>query len=230
MKIVITFTLFALSFGKAIALHCGSNWPYGKYCLPMPANQGCPNNWVKGYRHHDSEDYSGSGYHNVRNGHVPYLSSFGRNLGWGFCCKTANSHGGVSKSWPKGHYCIFRKGGHCPRGFGKGSIRWDDEDNNNKNSASGTLPDGDYGRNTKMYVCCRNDGSGPLQGLPPHDNFILMRYKGSCPSVSGHRGPYSGYLDWDTEDSRNIDEKLGVYPDGVTKFGSGIKIEFCTYK
>jgi len=30
---------------------------------------------------------------------------------------------------------------------------WDDEDDNNGNGVSGTLPDGDFGGNTKYYYC-----------------------------------------------------------------------------
>ena len=226
MKIIVAFLLFAFSFSETVIAH--NIWPRGQYCLPMPPNQGCPFGWAKGTRFHDSEDYSGSGHYNQRHGHYPHLTSFGRNLGWGFCCKTHNTL--VQKSWPKGSYCIFRKGGSCPRSFDQGSIFWDDEDVDNGNTYSGSVPDGHYDRNTRIYFCCRNDGSGRLKNLPTVQTFMLMRYKGSCPSVSGYRGPYTGFLDWDTEDTRNVDEKLGAHPDGVTKFGSGIKIEFCTYK
>ena len=57
---------------------------------------------------------------------------------------------------------------------------------------------------------------------------MLMRYKGRCPALSGYRGPHTGYLKWDTEDTRNRDERVGVFPDGVTT-PSYIKIEFCGY-
>jgi hypothetical protein len=40
-------------------------------------------------------------------------------------------------------------------GFNSGFIYWDDEDHNNENSHGGTLPDGEFGRNTKIYYCCR---------------------------------------------------------------------------
>ena len=33
-----------------------------------------------------------------------------------------------SGSWPRGRYCISRKGGSCARGFTTGSVYWDDED------------------------------------------------------------------------------------------------------
>lgn len=228
MKFVIAFFLSALSFSEVLA---EGGWPDGQYCLPMPANQRCPIDWVKGYRYHDTQDFAAhNGYFNKRNGHVPHLSVFGRNLGWGFCCKVKTSYPIVQTSWPKGNYCIFRKGGVCPDGFDAGSIFWDDEDDNNQNSVNGTIPDGYYGRNTKVRFCCREDGTEPLTDLPSGETFMLMRRKGSCPSVAGYRRAYSGYLYWDTEHTRNVDEKLGVYPDGESKCGRGVTIEFCTYK
>ena len=77
MKFVIAFFLSALSFSEVLA---ESGWPDGQYCLPMPANQRCPIDWVKGYRYHDTQDFPAhNGYFNKRNGHVPHLSvSFAR--------------------------------------------------------------------------------------------------------------------------------------------------------
>lgn len=57
--------------------------------------------------------------------------------------------------WPSGGYCILKKG-DCPSGFEPGYRFWDDEDNNNKNSYSGILPDGSYGGNTGIYFCCKD--------------------------------------------------------------------------
>ncbi|CAB4014791.1 Hypothetical predicted protein, partial [Paramuricea clavata] len=127
-----------------------------------------------------------------------------------------------------GQYCIFRRGGTCPKGFDEGFIFWDDEDTNNANRKRGSLPDGVYNSETKIEFCCRNDvfsisfwsivkcrAAGiNLSGLPRCRELILMRHKGSCPTISGYRGPYTGYLDWDTEDSGNKDEFVGVFPDG----------------
>ena len=116
-----------------------------------------------------------------------------------------------------------------------GSLRWDDEDESNINKRSGILPDGSYGSDTRIYFCCRNDPitvfgvQSSLKSLPRCSETILMRYKGSCPKVVGYTGPYTGFLQWDTEDSENIDERLGAYPDGQKTFGTGIKIEFCSY-
>ena len=88
-------------------------WPRGQYCLPMPSNERCPLGWEEGYRFHTTE-----GNNTVR-GDVPYVATRGKDLGWGFCCKTRVRYSRVS-SWPKGSYCIFRKGGFCPRGFMEG--------------------------------------------------------------------------------------------------------------
>ena len=49
-----------------------------------------------------------------------------------YCTKIVQ--GATGYQWPAGHYCIARYGGSCPDGFLEGSITWDDEDSNNKNS------------------------------------------------------------------------------------------------
>ena len=118
-----------------------------------------------------------------------------------------------------------------------GYLHWDDEDTRNANKLSGVLPDGSYGRNTDIYFCCRNDPIhhllwkvNKLSGLPKCSEMIVMRYKGKCPSSgNGYRGPHTGFLQWDTEDIRNADRRVGLFPDGQKTFGSGIKIEFCSY-
>ena len=57
--------------------------------------------------------------------------------------------------WPSGSYCIFRKGGSCPSGFSEGRRLHDDEDDSNRNSVSGQLPDGIYNGNTQYEFCCK---------------------------------------------------------------------------
>lgn len=227
MKIDLVFILLFVVFKS------NATWPQGQYCLPMSVNQVCPVAWEKGYRYHDLEDNNDDGGGQNRGGHAPYVKiKAGQDLGWGFCCKSRvrYHYATAATAWPKGQYCIFRKGGFCPRAFHEGTIYWDDEDSSNKNNASGTLPDGIYGDNTQMYFCCRDDGPRNLSGLPTCHSLILMRYKGPCPTVSGYQRPYSGYLDWNTEDSRNNDQRLDAHPDGVSKFASGTRIEFCTYR
>lgn len=225
IKILFAFLLLYVSSSRA-----NSAWPEGQYCLPMPVNQICPVAWQKGYRLHHTEQDRTEGQSNDRSGHIPYVFKFERSLGWGFCCKSKIRYSFEAPSWPKGRYCIFRKGGYCPRGFNEGTIYWDDEDKSNNNSALGTLPDGVYGKNTQIYFCCRNDGSRPLSGLPGCISLILMKYNNSCPTVTKYLGPYIGHLDWNTEDDWNSDQRLYAYPDGVSKFRSGTRIAFCTYR
>ena len=118
-----------------------------------------------------------------------------------------------------------------------GHLHWDDEDNSNANKRSGVLPDGNYNCNTDIHFCCRNDPKiirfpkeNFLKGLPKCAELIVMRYKGTCPAHgNGYLGPHTGYLQWDTEDNKNIDWRSGVFPDGKKTFASGIKIEFCSY-
>ncbi|XP_028397329.1 uncharacterized protein LOC114521112 [Dendronephthya gigantea] len=235
------FSIFVLGTLSILGLSKAS-WPDGRYCLPMPSNRVCPSGWSKGYRRHDVEDDDQKTYCDARrHGWVPYNSNYCHNLRWGFCCKTRSNYPPTRKTWPKGAYCIFRYGGRCPRGFATGYHYWDDEDDNNVNSRSGVLPDGWYGRDTKIYFCCRNDPVkqsfnriNRLYGLPKCSEMILMRYKEKChPPQSGYLGPHTGYLQWDTEDNRNRDEHFGVFPDTTKSsgrtFGSGIVIQFCSY-
>ncbi|XP_028406004.1 uncharacterized protein LOC114528541 [Dendronephthya gigantea] len=198
-------------------------WPEGQYCLPMPLNEQCPLGWERGYRVHSTE-----GNDTIR-GEVPYVKRHAhRSLEWGFCCKTRVSYYRSNLKWPQGRYCVFRKGGFCPQEFIEGSIHWDDRDAQNTNRFVGTLPDGVYNQNTQIYFCCRIDGSRMLTGLPQCYSMILMRF-GTCPTVDGYLGPHKGYIDWNTEDLFNNDQSSQGYPDGFSRFKSGIKIEFCSY-
>lgn len=229
MMIGFVFVSLALSMSNGHPTR-RSTWPSGQYCLPMPHNEQCPRGWNKGYRHHDTENKNTA---NQKHNRVPYLSNFGKDIGWGFCCKiNYYSWPWSYVLWPKGQYCIFRKGGYCPRGFNKGSMYWDDEDKNNGNSFSGTLPDGKYDKDTLMYFCCRNDGPQVIKtlALPTCHELVLMRYQNACPSMTDYQGPYTGHLEWDSEDSSNKDKKIGVYPDGKTLTSTGIRIEFCSYR
>ena len=104
-----------------LSLSEAQSWPDGTYCLPKPRNSPCPSGWKTGHRHHDTEDRDGSMYCNVkRHGWVPYNTAWCRNLGWGFCCKTRANYPPTGKTWPRGAYCIFKKGVSCPRGFSSG--------------------------------------------------------------------------------------------------------------
>jgi len=48
----------------------------------------------------------------------------------------------------------------------------------------GKLPDGVYNRNTKIFFCCRRDGSADLPiVLPTSVPFYLLKFGDSCQKV-----------------------------------------------
>ena len=110
---------------------------------------------------------------------------YNKNIKTQFCTKTDTTHD-YGIIWPKGSYCIGKKGS-CPGGFAHGWIRWDDEDKRNRNSFSGILPDGVYNKNTRVDFCCRNDGFPTnLIILPMDKPFYLYRLcRDGCQRVRG---------------------------------------------
>ena len=91
---------------------------------------------------------------------------------------------------------------------------WDDEDYRNSNYYTGTLPDGVYGLNTKIYFCCRSDGSylTPI-ALPTSTPFYLYRLGGDCQRVSG-MSITGDYIITDDENSFNQNLCTGLQPAG----------------
>ena len=121
------------------------------------------------------------------------------------------------------------KGGSCPGNFSRGSIYWDDEDNGNRNTKSGTLPDGAYGRNTEIEICCRTDGDkkDPIS-LPILMPFFLLAYESAeCQQVKWAVVNVE-WIRFDNEDTNNVDSQRGTHP-----YGAGIhdhKIHYCYYQ
>ena len=112
-------------------------------------------------------------------------------------------------------------------GFSEGRIKWDDEDTKNDNLHSGTLPDGNYGKDTVVQFCCRSDGSAeaPIE-LPMRDPFFLLKHSSTCQAVMGMRVTEE-WLFWDCEDKENKNVWSGKLPESlVTK---DIKLYFCYY-
>ena len=197
-------------------------WPYGTYALPM-TTRGCPPGWRTGWRYQDNEDNRNINSKS-RGINSRMRVVINRNLKMYYCVKTYN--GPRYPSWPRGTYCIAKKG-RCPRGFRVGSVFWDDEDNRNRNSRYGTLPTGIYNRNTKIYYCCRSDGSyNTYIRLPTTRPFYLYRYGSRCQRVSGMR-IYNDFIRTDDEDNRNINSCAGAHPAGSC--GRNIRINFCYY-
>ena len=203
----------------------GLSWPYGRYALPKPV-RGCPPGWSTGSRYQDNEDS-----YNINSESAGITSrmsvSVGRDTRIDYCVKN-NAGSYYSGSWPSGRYCIARKGYSCPIGFTTGSVYWDDEDTANINWRSGTLPDGIYGRDTKIYFCCRSDGfTSTAIRLPTTRPFILYRYSSIfCQSVAGMR-VRSDYILTDDEDNFNLNYCTGTHPAGTC--GRNIRINFCYY-
>ncbi|KAH3865545.1 hypothetical protein DPMN_028585 [Dreissena polymorpha] len=205
-------------------------WPRGTYGL-MKTASGCPGehvSWLQGSRFQDTEDISS------RNSFPSDITRFlagsfaSNNIQTEFCIKSQFQVSEYDDDWPRGAYCLLKKG-NCPTGFQSGSIFWDDESLFNTNSASGTLPDGDYGYNTRIYYCCRNDGPTSSQIILPNDRpFVLLRYGMTCQNVhSMQMKELSVY--WDDDDLSNSDSASGMHPydDGG---GDDHRLHFCYYQ
>nr|XP_054774222.1 uncharacterized protein LOC129282359 [Lytechinus pictus] len=202
-------------------------WPDGTYGLPKPTS-GCPDGWHDGYRYHDTEDDDSNNYwSNPLHLEGSRGSNNMRNY---FCMKTTSAApSGLGWAWPAGSYCIYKRGS-CPSGFTEGNIYWDDEDDNNGNSVSGVLPDGDYGRNTRIYFCCRTDGYAHIPiYLPTDDNFILFPLYSTCQSVNG-MSVSNEYFRWDNEDDNNRDSQTQMHPyEGLQGGNHNVVLHFCYY-
>ena len=201
-------------------------WPDGTYSLPQAAG-GCPAaDWFSGWRYQDNEDDSNDNYWDPSNLNSYLKIDLGRNFRSYYCTKTHSSGSGFT--WPKGNYCIARYGGSCPSGFQDGSIFWDDEDDSNKNNLVHPLPDGDYGKNTRIYYCCRSDGSSANEILlPPTKAFVLYCHYGVCQRIKGMNLPVTLKLHFDDEDSHNINSCSGDRPDGPC--GRNHDVYMCYY-
>ena len=92
-------------------------WPEGTYGLPMPKS-GCPKRsnfpWHSGYRKHDTEDDdSNNKWSSPFDLAGPYNKN---NMYQKFCVKTKGTASDYNLPWPKGQYCILKKG-KCPEGL-----------------------------------------------------------------------------------------------------------------
>ncbi|CAH3019574.1 unnamed protein product [Porites evermanni] len=202
-----------------------NKWPSGDYGLPKPTS-GCPDkNWREGFRYQDSENVQNTNL--VSNG--SHLS--GRVSQHGVrqeFCMHHDTPAGESIPWPRGKYCIYRKGGKCPLGLSEGWIRWDDE--NRKidfpNSLGGDLPDGIYGQNTLIYFCCSISGrKSAAISLPYKTPFYLIAYGSSeCQQVT------SEYLQFDDEDQENTNSHSRISPYGASEDPYNNRLYYCYYQ
>ncbi|XP_059145207.1 uncharacterized protein LOC131932330 [Physella acuta] len=207
-------------------------WPEGTYALLMPQD-GCPNNvgaiWTTGFRkfHTESTDRNYDHVSTVNHLRNPILERAGTNnfMYQHFCVSTTLSPGAA---WPRGSYCINRKGDKCPSGFETGSVAWNEERTGSAAAVSGTLPDGTFAvGSAKIFYCCRNDSS-PYDTvyLPTARPFYLYRFGGNCQEVVGMKVT-AEEMTFDT-DSTNTDAYDNEYhPDGQI---NDIQMQLCYYE
>ncbi|XP_015757085.1 PREDICTED: cubilin-like [Acropora digitifera] len=188
-------------------------WPAGTYGIPKPKT-GCPSSdgfqWMTGSRSQDTNNDT-SKNNKSASFHLDAVVDK-KKVKRSFCLKTSTAKDQNRNIWPSGQYCIYKKGS-CPDGLNDGFVYWDDDDNDNKNNKSGTLPDGDYNRNTKIEFCCRTDGNEnePVV-LPTKEQFYLLAYE--FPRCQMVKWTVSS-LEWiyyDTEDSNNNDHREWAFP------------------
>ncbi|XP_068755962.1 uncharacterized protein [Montipora capricornis] len=203
-------------------------WPLGTYGLPM-TKSGCPRGtfWHEGTRYHDTEDVTPENHWSN-----PYDLA-GKvdkdDMEQKFCMKTLSKTSKYDLPWPKGKYCIYKKG-NCPEGFGNGYVHWDDEDLNNKNRFTGQLPDGGYDGNTKIEFCCRDDGYATnVINLPTDKPFVLLKSNTHLCQRVNNTKIKEEYFSWDNEDA--VPHKThykGKHP-SLELSANNLKIHYCYY-
>ncbi|XP_053374836.1 uncharacterized protein LOC128547130 [Mercenaria mercenaria] len=205
------------------------SWPVGTYGF-MQGTHGCPGGktiWSSGWRKYDTEDLRSKNSFSANIGSYLKGEFHSSDIKTYFCMKSSERTSQYDMIWQSGAYCIL-KHGSCPQGFSTGYVFWDDEDLNNGNAKGGTLPDGTYDKNTRIYYCCRNDGSPqtPLL-LPTQRPFVLVRYGRICQSVHGMH-VRDVFIHWDDEDFGNKDSAGGMHPldDGGS---NNHRLHFCYY-
>ncbi|WAR03074.1 hypothetical protein MAR_009632 [Mya arenaria] len=198
------------------------------YGLMMTSN-GCPGDlWLSGWRRFDTEDTDPDNY--FTDGIKNYLKGYFEidDIETHFCIKNIPSFTSCDTSWPKGSYCILMYGGSCPSGFQSGFIQWNNEDNGNKNARGGTLPDGVYDSDTRIYFCCRNDGlTSTAISLPTDQPFILVRISTACQTVYG-MGVTEVFVQWDEDDVDDASDPGGLHPYADDGFYN-LRLYFCYY-
>ncbi|XP_044163813.1 uncharacterized protein LOC122948184, partial [Acropora millepora] len=188
--------------------------PAGTYGIPKPVS-GCPIadgfQWMTGSRSQDTNNNE-SKNNKSASFHLDAVVDQEK-VKRSFCLKTSTAKDQNRNMWPSGQYCIYKRG-NCPDGLNDGFVYWDDDDNRkNKNSKSGTLPDGTYNNNTRIKFCCRTDGNKnkPVV-LPTKEPFYLLAYNSTrCQMVKWTVSSLE-WIYYDTEDSNNRDNREGAFP------------------
>ncbi|XP_015754342.1 PREDICTED: uncharacterized protein LOC107333990 isoform X2 [Acropora digitifera] len=201
------------------------NWPAGTYGIPRPVS-GCPSvdgfQWMTGWRSQEAYYYE-SNNNKSASFHLDAVVNK-QKVKRSFCLKTSTAKDQNRTTWPSGQYCIYKKG-NCPEYLNYGFVYWDDS-LWNRNSKSGTLPDGVFGFNTKIEFCCRTDGNKdkPVV-LPTKEPFYLLAYKSpGCQMVKWAVST----LEWIYYDTEDYDNRGGAYPYNAGK--QHPTIYYCHYR
>ena len=115
-------------------------------------------------------------------------------------------------------------------GFGNGYVKWDDEDNDNKNNITGQLPDGEYGRNTKIYFCCRDDEYATnVINLPTDKPFVLLKSDSHLWQTVNGTKMREEYFRWDNEDDSGYVTDFEGKHSFLEYSYNNLKIHYCYY-
>lgn len=206
-------------------------WPDGLYSLPQ-AKTGCPESgeagftWSSGYIYQDTENKNPDNLC-PSPANLLKMDCWRNNLKTYYCSKTVK-RGDYGIAWPKGSYCIGKKGNTCPMGFTEEFIFWDDENEGNSNKDEPIVPEGDYGRDTKINYCCRRDRHPHEKIILPTDKpfVLILNHQDGCQEVHGMKATKLT-LHTDDEDKNNYSSSSGgVY--GAPKRGKQ-RIHYCHY-
>jgi hypothetical protein len=123
----------------------------------------------------------------------------------------------------------------CPSGMVNGFIKWDDENDDNRNQALGTLPRGNYTQDTLIFYCCQNQSTWyDVIQLPITSPFYLLPYKPSsqdsteCQRVRWALATLE-YIQFDTEENNNEDDFHSYHVATDKQIGQP-KIYYCYYQ
>ncbi|XP_048741867.1 uncharacterized protein LOC125655580 [Ostrea edulis] len=218
---------------KAVLLLCfvstisAVHWPDGTYTL-IKSDAGCPSNWLEGWRFQDNENDNNKNKIDVGNYFFGITEQSPSNFNFSYCTKDPQDFSN-GKKWPPGSYCIIRHGNACPGGFENGSIFWDDENDNNKNSAGGILPSGQFKQDTLINYCCRRDGkfSSPIE-LPTSQAFHLLKFIYPCQAVKG-MSVKEIRVDFDDENDNNKNQVHEMHPVGSHPGKQDNTLIYCYY-
>jgi len=112
-----------------------------------------------------------------------------------------------------------------------GSVLWDDENGasgKNMNFHDGSIPEGVFNQDTKIFFCCHVAGScdNPIE-LPVDNPFYLIAFTPHCQEVLNTVHTME-HIVYDTEDDNNHDNQTYPYP-----YGADFKpprIHYCYYQ